>query len=388
MPQSIPRGLTREHVLAALADLDAPVEHPFGVPTGYELIHEGKRYAPKAVIGLAFRHLTGRMLQREDFSGGEAPGQANFVLRELGFTVERKASGTSSEPSEESLARGQDWSQQEVELIVADYFTMLRAEVSGKPYSKAHHNRDLRPVLGGRSKSSVEFKHQNISAVLVGMGLPYIDGYKPARNYQKALLPQAVEDYLIRNPEFFDSVAEGVVLNPTAAPSVEDRPVGEYFEERPSQIVVPSADEKPWLSRRLKRIDFARRDAANRQLGQLGERFTVEVEKKRLMSFERDDLAAKVEWVAVTCGDGVGFDVLSFNEADESERFIEVKTTGLGKHFPFYVTVNEVRCSDDCPERFHLYRVFDVSRDPRIYVISGSLTQACRLEPIVYRASG
>ena len=47
-----------------------------------------------------------------------------------------------------------------------------------------------------------------------------------------------------------------------------------------------------------------------------------------------DDLAAKVEWVAETCGDGLGFDVLSFDEADDSERFIEVKTTGLGQALP------------------------------------------------------
>ena len=33
------------------------------------------------------------------------------------------------------------------------------------------------------------------------MGLPYIDGYKPAKNYQKTVLPQAIEDYLIRHPE-------------------------------------------------------------------------------------------------------------------------------------------------------------------------------------------
>jgi len=30
MPQSIPKGLTREHVLKALADLDAGIDHPFG----------------------------------------------------------------------------------------------------------------------------------------------------------------------------------------------------------------------------------------------------------------------------------------------------------------------------------------------------------------------
>ena len=93
MPQSIPKGLTTEHVLKALSDLDSGMDHPFGPPTGYELVHEGSRYPPKAVIGLAFRHLTGRVLMPEEFSGGEAPGQANYVLRELGFTVEAKGSG-------------------------------------------------------------------------------------------------------------------------------------------------------------------------------------------------------------------------------------------------------------------------------------------------------
>jgi hypothetical protein len=47
----------------------------------------------------------------------------------------------------------------------------------------------------------------------------------------------------------------------------------------------------------------------------------------------RDDLAQKVEWVAVTIGEGLGFDVLSFDADDGSERLIEVKTTGLGKRF-------------------------------------------------------
>jgi hypothetical protein len=387
MPQAIPKGLTRESVLQALADLVAGVEHPFGPPTGYELVHEGKRYPPKAVVGLACRSLLGRILRPEEFSGGEAPGQANFVLRELGFTVEAKDSQMTSEQSEEDLGRGHDWTRREVDLIVADYFGMLRAELAGAEYSKADHNRDLRSKLNRRSKGSVEYKHQNISAVLIGMGLPYIDGYKPAQNYQKAILLQAVEDYLGRHPQVFEALADGSVLNPVAAPPIQDGPVEQYFEAPPERMIAPSTEAKPWLSRRGRRIDFARRDASNRHLGQLGEKFIIEIERQRLLSRGRDDLAAKVEWVAQTCGDGVGFDVLSFDEVDESERFIEVKTTGLGKHFPFYVTSNEVRCSEDCPERFQLYRVFDFSRSPRIYVVTGALSQGCRLEPVAFRAT-
>ena len=44
---------------------------------------------------------------------------------------------------------------------------------------------------------------------------------------------------------------------------------------------------------------------------------------------------------------------------------LEVKATGLGKFFPFYVTANEVRCSDDIPDQYHLFRVFNMGGSRR-----------------------
>jgi hypothetical protein len=85
-------------------------------------------------------------------------------------------------------------------------------------------------------------------------------------------------------------------------------------------------------------------------------------------------------------GDGLGFDILSFDDADESERLVEVKTTGLGKFFPFYVSGNEVRCSEDVPQQYHLFRVFDFSREPRLFILHGSLRGLCLLDAVLYRA--
>jgi hypothetical protein len=101
----------------------------------------------------------------------------------------------------------------------------------------------------------------------------------------------------------------------------------------------------------------------------------------------RDDLAGKVQWAAQAIGDGLGFDVLSFDAGDDAERLIEVKTTGLGKFFPFYVTGVELRCSEDVAEHFQLFRVFDFSRGPRVYILTGSLRANCCLEPTLYRAA-
>ena len=112
---------------------------------------------------------------------------------------------------------GDDWSREEVEATVGDYFAMLRDELLAFPINKAAHNERLRRLLQGRSKASVEFKHANISAVLTLHGYPYIDGYKPSFNFQ-ALLEQVVLEYLEVDRDFFDPLVAGPVLNPTAAP--------------------------------------------------------------------------------------------------------------------------------------------------------------------------
>lgn len=42
-------------------------------------------------------------------------------------------------------------------------------------------------MLNGRSPGAIEFKHANISAILIEIGFPYLDGYKPRGNYQELL---------------------------------------------------------------------------------------------------------------------------------------------------------------------------------------------------------
>ncbi|MHC5543213.1 protein NO VEIN domain-containing protein [Singulisphaera rosea] len=94
----------------------------------------------------------------------------------------------------------------------------------------------------------------------------------------------------------------------------------------------------------------------------MGEQFAVEVERRRLVEAGRDDLATRVEQFAETCGDGGGFDVLSFEGTDDLVWWIEVKTTGLGKYFSFVMSANEVRCMEAFLERFCLYQAFEIRR--------------------------
>jgi len=278
-----------------------------------------------------------------------------------------------------------DWSEDEVRRTVADYFAMLESELLGRPYVKAERLRSLRPLLADRSPQAVEYKHANISAVLIELGYPYVGGYKPRGHYQ-ALLADAVARYVEEHAGFFERLTDSELLNPEGVPEPAPAPAAGLFETPP--------DRTPWTGdmrgppKRLgRKIDFVMRDARNRRLGHLGEQFVVELERRRLAETGRDDLARQVEWVSETRGDGLGYDVLSFDEVRDAELYLEVKTTGLGKYFPFYVTDSEVEYSQEEADRYRLYRVFDFSRAPRLYVLPGSLSDTCHLRPMVFRAA-
>src|SRR5580698_3917496 len=98
-----------------------------------------------------------------------------------------------------------DWRDDELDLIVADYFAMLAADLSKEHYVKSHHRTVLMDRIN-RNNGSIEFKHQNISAVLDEFGLPWIPGYKPRSNYQKSALPGAIERYLTEHRAILELV--------------------------------------------------------------------------------------------------------------------------------------------------------------------------------------
>lgn len=79
------------------------------------------------------------------------------------------------------------WTDEEFTSVIQSYLIMLRAELNGESYSKAEANRRLREgPLAGRTKGSIEFRMQNISAVLYELKMPWIAGYVPAKHIGNA----------------------------------------------------------------------------------------------------------------------------------------------------------------------------------------------------------
>ncbi len=264
---------------------------------------------------------------------------------------------------EEKLA-GTDWRGDELDLIVADYFKMRAAELAGLPYVKAKHRAGLMARIG-RSEGSIEFKHQNISAVLDELGTFWISGYKPARNYQSALFP-AVDRYLIRNPD---------ALDPAVSPKPSLRFSAAVFVQPPSlrKEAVPEA-----LRRLVRKYDPVERDQRNRTLGRAGEAFVFDLEQRQLHAAGRADLARKVRWVADQDGDGAGYDVLS-HDAAGSERLLEVKTTNGSASTPFFLSRNECAVAMERPNGWRLYRVHLFANEPRVFTLAPPLETALKL---------
>jgi hypothetical protein len=271
---------------------------------------------------------------------------------------------------------GSDWSDIEVDLIVADYFDMLGQELAGSPYNKAEHNRALQQ-LTGRGHGSIEFKHQNISAVLVRLGLPWISGYKPLANFQNALIDGIGRHLALKG--------EPVIGAASATPAKVFEPKGLWIGPPPT----PSNDdgkETDAIRRLVRKFDPAERDARNRALGKLGEELVLEHERIRLVSAGRDDLAEKIEWTSEVRGDGAGYDIRSFNH-DGSERLIEVKTTNGVALTPFYLTENERAFSEERPDAFRLLRLHDFRTKPSGFELTPPLDKWVNLMPTAYRAS-
>jgi hypothetical protein len=241
----------------------------------------------------------------------------------------------------------------------------------------------LQSKLNGRSDASIEFKHCNISAVMMDLGFPYIRGYQPRSNYQ-ALLAAIVEDQ-VNNMTTLDQIALAAVQQPATTPVQTD--FKKVKTDAPSKHDHRTLSEprNPLTFKAAKR-DYLEREAKNRSLGLAGEEFIVLFEHWRLIELGHHRLADKVEHVSKSKGDGLGYDVLSF-ESDGKERLIEVKTTTFGRETPFFVSRGELALSQGAKEQFHLYRLFEFRKSPKLFDLPGALDQHCLLDPVTYRAS-
>jgi len=276
---------------------------------------------------------------------------------------------------------GKGWNWLECELVVDLYFSMLEMQVSNQSFVKKQLYSDLMPSLNNRNIKSVESKCQNVSAIMVQYGYPYVTGLKPRWNYQKQL-ERVVLTRLAGQINKIEDVIQQNMLVPESSDVVPDW--SKVYDADIPEHIPGVKDSKPeYLARK---IDYSQRESNNRKLGERGEAFVLEYERYRMSQAGRDDLIKEVEWSSNVKGDGLGYDIRSFDPATDQERYIEVKTTNSGKYFPFYISENEVAFSKDNADQYCLYRVYQFRTDPRLFSMDGKIDQYVRLLPKTYQA--
>jgi hypothetical protein len=173
----------------------------------------------------------------------------------------------------EILDVGIGWNWLEVEATAQDYFSMLSKELSGETYNKSEHRRALITKVNRcnskpRSEGAIEFKHQNISAVLVEMGQPYIAGYKPAYNYQ-GQLQQVVLAHLAAHQTQLDDLLLTADF-PIKTVDYQSQVINwqqVLDEEAPERIPQVAEVPRQYLARKT---NFTQREHNNRKLGEQG----------------------------------------------------------------------------------------------------------------------
>ena len=179
--------------------------------------------------------------------------------------------------------------------------------------------------------------------------------------------------------EFNDTHVEDIGVEETL---VEDGSLEIISAETVSLEQSKPTGKKKFIARN---VDFSERQEQNSKVGHRGEKFVVRHEKERLIKLGRQDLADKVEWTSKMQGDGLGYDILSYNAETEEPMFIEVKTTNGPCNSTFYISRNELERSR-VSENYYLYRLYDYDSDTdsyQIFIISGDLSPLC-VEPATY----
>ncbi|MCX8999158.1 DUF3883 domain-containing protein [Rhizobiaceae bacterium BDR2-2] len=270
------------------------------------------------------------------------------------------------------------WTDEENDLIVADYFAMLADDIAGRPYNKAEHNRQLQERID-RTRTSIEFKHQNISAVLKGLGEDWIPGYKPAFNFQMTLV-DAVARWLAFHPDWLGRM-------PGMRPVTGLQEAAQLWIGPPPTLSnQPPPQELEQMLHIARKFDVAGRDERNRALGRAGEKRVLAHERASLQAVGREDLARKVRWVSEEDGDGAGYDIESF-APDGRSRLIEVKTTNGWERTPFLITRNELVVAEERRSEWCLFRLWNFSREPKAFELHPPLDAHVALTATTFQAS-
>lgn len=161
----------------------------------------------------------------------------------------------------------------------------------------------------------------------------------------------------------------------------EDQPISPTTDKQDffisvvnDQISHLQSNRKVMRSKKVKvrKVDFSAQQEENMKLGKFGELKILQYEIENLLKNNRPDLAKDVEHSSYEHGDGLGYDIKSF-ETNGLEKFIEVKTTRKNTVDGFHISPNEIKVSKE-KDNYYIYRLYNLDEKENnadLYIYSG-----------------
>lgn len=110
-----------------------------------------------------------------------------------------------------------------------------------------------------------------------------------------------------------------------------------------------------------KKVDFDLINKKRKTEGTFGETLVLRDEKRKVSTY---GIEKEVDHVALSVGDGLGYDILSYDEKGK-EIYIEVKTTKANSIDNFYLSKREKEAAKN--ENYFIYRVYNLNMDKGTY---------------------
>lgn len=216
----------------------------------------------------------------------------------------------------------------------------------------------------------------------------YDEIYRSMDNNSYDAVCQRVIDAVIPRSQHMMKAEEAITVIQEALEPVDGQP---YDFNKKLQEVEPFVDKpdkyKEITNPLIRKTDFIKKAKRDAEIGYLGEQFVMEYERERLSKIGLEQYAEKVEWQSLK-SDSFGYDIKSYDRVgtEIKEIYIEVKSTveRVDKEFP--VSKGEVDASNKYGDQYFIYRIYNITREPKFYRKSGPIERHFKLDPITYLA--
>lgn len=125
-------------------------------------------------------------------------------------------------------------------------------------------------------------------------------------------------------------------------------------------------------------VDYIEEAKSQKELGDAGEEFVYQLERAKVKKYKLSK-DKKVRMVSKLDGDGLGYDILSYDKHG-NPIYIEVKATMGPENGSIFITANELEMSEKHSEQYYLYRVYDFNTtkmEGKLSIRQGSLKPLC-----------